>query len=109
MKEYHANEKHEPEAAKPPQASLGIARSIVLYFVGCLVLYVLSFGPICRLTASVLAPDAVGQGVHVARQAKFPTWGRWAQVVYRPLFAVMGGHAGPFPKEVLFWYVRLWG
>jgi hypothetical protein len=100
---------HEAETASPQRDALGIARSVALWFVGGLVLYVLSFGPICRLSASVVAPDAVGQGVHIARHAEFPTWGRWAHVVYRPLFAVMGGHAGQFPKEVLFWYVRLWG
>jgi hypothetical protein len=83
--------------------------SIFPWFVGGLVFYVLSFGPICRLTASRLAPDAIGHGVHVAHQAKFPTWGRWTHVVYGPLFAVMSGHAGQLPKQVLFWYVGLWG
>jgi hypothetical protein len=86
-----------------------ILRSILVGAFAILALYVLSFGPICHLSAAKLAPDATGHGVHLASRAKFPSWGRWTQVGYRPLFAILGGHAGRLPKQILFWYVNLWG
>jgi hypothetical protein len=70
------------------------------------VVYVLSFGPISRLTSTVIYGS--GGGFRVARQAPFPGWCRWTTVVYRPLLAVQGGQAGPLPRKVLSWYVNLW-
>ncbi len=93
---------------KSEKNSTSILRPLGIGTVTILALYVLSFGPVCRLTASRLGPDASG-GVRLTRQARFPGWGRWTHTVYRPLFAVMGGHAGQFPKRAIFWYVELWG
>ena len=70
-----------------------------------LVLYVLSFGPIMRLTATVID----GRTGRVTRVAPFRSWCRWTNVVYSPLFAVMGGWAGQTPRAILTWYVNLWG
>ena len=94
---------------KTEKNPISTLRWLVIGAFAVLALYVLSFGPICRLTVSKLAPDATGNGMHLASQAKFPGWGRWTHVVYRPLFAILGGHAGQFPKQILFWYVNLWG
>jgi hypothetical protein len=68
--------------------------------------YVLSFGPVCRLTTTII--DGSGGGIRVARKAPFPSWNRWTQIVYRPLFAAEGGQAGPLPREIVSWYVNLW-
>jgi hypothetical protein len=69
-------------------------------------LYVLSFGPVSRLTVTII--DGSGGGMRVTHQATFPGWCRWTHVVYRPLLAVQSGQAGRLPAHVLSWYVNLW-
>jgi hypothetical protein len=68
--------------------------------------YVLSFGPMQRLTCTVL--DGSSGTLRVARQAPFPGWCRWTTVVYRPLMAVRGGQEGRLALDILSWYVDLW-
>jgi hypothetical protein len=85
---------------------LGWASRFALMLFAAIVIYILSFGPITRLTSTVI--DGSGGGMRVARQAPFPGWCRWTHVVYRPLLAVEGGQAGPLPRHVLSWYVNLW-
>jgi hypothetical protein len=67
-------------------------------------IYILSFGPVFRLTS-----DKVGPGQVVLRNARFPGWRKWTFVVYRPLFSVLGGKTGHWPGEALLSYVLWWG
>jgi hypothetical protein len=72
-------------------------------FFAAVIIYILSFGPITRLTSDVL-----GAGFRTTRRAAFPGWCRWTHVVYRPLLAVQGGQAGRLPSRIVWWYVDLW-
>jgi len=83
----------------------GFFSRFVLVCAIALVVYVLSFGPIMRLTATVID----GRTGRVTRVAPFRSWCHWTNIVYEPLFIVINGGAGETPKAALTWYVSLWG
>ena len=93
---------------KPIAARKKMSRVRQLLLIGSIVIafYTLSFGPISRLTVTIIT--ASDSGIQVVREAPFPTWGRWTHIVYRPLFAVEIGQAGHLPRQMLSWYVNLW-
>ena len=71
------------------------------------VTYVLSYGPMLRLTCNV-AYGPREEGKRQFRAAPFPALSPWTDVIYRPLLAVEEGKAGRLPQRVLGWYVNLW-
>ncbi len=85
---------------------LSMASPYILGFFAGAVLYVLSFGPVLRLTSDVIDGS---QGFRITCPAKHPEWRRWTRIVYRPLFNVLGGAIGYSPARALQWYVVLWG
>ena|SRR6516165_5335672 len=95
-------EKSEVEAL--PGTTLVSKVAWTLFASACI--YLLSFGPISRLTVTVITSS--GNGSAVVRQPRFPTWDCWTDVVYRPLLAAECGQAGHLPKQVVWWYVGLW-
>jgi len=70
--------------------------------------YVLSFGPVTRLSTRSVLIDGSTQTSTVIRSARFPSWQGWTPVVYRPLYAVWDGKAGMLPYRILDWYMKFW-
>jgi hypothetical protein len=74
---------------------------VALLFFTANSIYVLSFGPAVTLSTPV-------KYAGYDRPARFPALANAVNVVYRPLFGVLGGHAGRVPRNSLTWYVHLW-
>src|SRR5271169_6376741 len=94
------------QSTSRPRRGVRFIRRLLLAGFIVTTVYILSFGPISRLTSTVL--DGSGGVIRVARQTPFEGWCRWTTVVYRPLLAVEGGQAGRLPRKILSWYVNLW-
>jgi hypothetical protein len=69
--------------------------------------YVLSYGPVQRLTSNVAYGNRY-DGTRGFRAAPCPALAEATDVIYHPLFAVELGKAGRLPQRVICWYVDLW-
>ena len=70
----------------------------------CLVavaVYVLSFGPVVKLTMTIKCAG-------YDRPARLPSLANAVNVFYLPLFRVLGGNGAPAPRNALNWYVHIW-
>ena len=67
---------------------------------GVATIYVLSFGPVLRLTTGTVSGLSV-------RPPPFSNSG-WVDVVYGPMFRVLHGETGIIPYRALKQYLRLW-
>jgi hypothetical protein len=79
----------------------------LLFFFVAFVTYVLSYGPVLRLTCNVTTGSR-DDGTRTFHEATFPEWGQWTEVIYRPLMPVEDGRAGALPRRFLSWYANLW-
>jgi hypothetical protein len=71
-------------------------------------LYVLSYGPMERLTCTVTLSGHSAPGGKVIREPFLASLGGWIEPIYSPLLAVECGKAGPWAQRILCWYVDLW-
>jgi hypothetical protein len=78
-----------------------LARCFYIFF-AVVSLYVLSFGPVLRLTGGRITFNG-GLGFH---NTVYTSWIPWNIAVYSPLYSVLNGHG--LPSDVLWWYVNLW-
>ncbi len=84
-----------------------LSRLVMTVFVGGAV-YVLSYGPMERLTCTVALSGHDAPGGKVLREPLLASWGGWTAAIYSPLLAVECGKAGPLAKRILCSYVDLW-
>jgi hypothetical protein len=89
-------------------AALGWVYRFVMVAFLVAALYVLSYGPMERLTCTVALSGHSAPGGKVIREPLLASWGGWTAAIYSPLLAVECGKAGPWAKRLLCWYVDLW-
>jgi hypothetical protein len=89
-------------------AALGRVYRLVIVVFLVAALYVLSYGPMERLTCTVALSGHDAPGGKVIREPLLASWGGWTAPIYSPLRSVECGRAGPWAKRILCWYVDLW-